>query len=163
MRVAWKDIFIIIEQMFDLNQDELAAHLEVDPGTISKIKRGTTRKFTARKPDKIYELIFDPYKSDSLAYKNGLIEKELFSLLKDAIADNRFQVAEDMERLWTKDYENGDYKIFVTKMLERTVRNQLPKETLKWDLLHHPLTSVRLFAAQHLREKFSMNNKKKKR
>jgi len=127
MILTWKDFILIIENMFEITPEEIAEKLKVSASTISRLKSGETKRFTAFGKDKvkaneeIYNKLFDPNNKESPAATNGKEEK-LLSLLKEILAEAGFSWV--MDDLLGKEYEQGDYKRFVVKMLERINKRQ---------------------------------------
>lgn len=110
------------KKMFGLTATDIAKHLDVSRSTITRRLNGEPGS-----PDhmeKYYEMFFDPFASGSVAYSYGLIERELMSMLQDAIVQcGLYNAMSDMWIANLDDYKNGQYKEFVTKMLARTRPN----------------------------------------
>lgn len=123
--ITWNDTFEIIKIMFNIDQKTIAYLMDVPDYKISRIKTGNlTPSFSN---EDIYRKIFDPNTKDSPAKDT---EKYLLSTLEDIIKNGFDNVKEAMKDYWVEDdkYQNGDYKTFVMKMLERTLYIPSPKE-----------------------------------
>lgn len=123
--ITWNDTFEIIKIMFNIDQKTIAYLMDVPDYKISRIKTGNlTPSFSN---EDIYRKIFDPNTKDSPAKDT---EKYLLSTLEDIIKNGFDNVKEAMKDYWVEDdkYKDGDYKIFVIKMLERTLYIPSPKE-----------------------------------
>lgn len=140
MYFTWSDIFIIIENSFDMKQKEIAKYLDVSPSTISRLIKKKTREPESAIRRDLYSKIFDP--------ANGLLqEKEVFllDLLKNEIKKiNRQEVMND---LWTEGYKEGDYEKFVKKMLERTRKNSRPDYIEPTDKINDPFLTYDFYKA----------------
>lgn len=142
---TWKDLFLTVEKMYNIRPEDIATYLQVDAATISKHKNGKLKKFTLDN-EEIYNKLFSP--------NSGIVplkwtEKELFSLLKEAVEEIGFRNV--MYDLWGSEfnYNKGEYKFFVITMLER-INIKCPKGLTLHDLL---LKYSPLSAAQYLRDK----------
>lgn len=122
MNVTWQNIIVIIERMFELNQEKIAAYLGSKPYTISRIANGETKKLTFISHDDIYERIFAPNIVQSFL-TSSLNERELFDSLKDILKTLKLHdflgdmIANENE------YTNGDYKTWVIKLFRAADAN----------------------------------------
>lgn len=117
--ITWKDVFEIIKEMFNINQDKIAdlMGMGVKKYTISKIKSG--KQAPPFSIEDMYQKIFDPNTQESPANDT---EKFLLFALEEIIETGFKEVNETMKDCWIEDdkYKAGDYKIFAMRMLERT-------------------------------------------
>lgn len=111
--ITWKDTIDLIVDTFDsIDQNRLAELLGVSKSTLSKIKAGKqTPPFTT---DTVFSKVFDPDNPDSPAKDKPAYH---LSVLKEMIICSKYkEIQNSMEDLW----DETDYKIFVTKLLDRT-------------------------------------------
>jgi transcriptional regulator with XRE-family HTH domain len=123
MKITWKDIFDLILNMWDINQEKIAEYLTVHPSTISRLHSGKNPRFDKSIND-IYNLIFDVNNEDSLAHQYDTDDIELLSRLKHVIKVLHLEDA-------TADLAKNNYEELVMELLRLAKKNQPQKSSTK--------------------------------
>ena len=152
MSLSWEDFFTIVEEMWELNQKEVAGYLGCKSSTITRIRNGETKKPRIT-IEQLYEKLFDPTNENSPTYgkKEKDIWADLIKIIKNAESDGDIQkgVIQKIEnfieiiknagsegarkkKIVIQEIEKKeDYKTFVMELIRLTKINQPPKEKPK--------------------------------
>jgi len=117
MKLTWRDFFIIIKGLYEINQNKLSSYLHCAPSTISRIITGIKLRFKYTS-EEIYTCLFDPINADNPVYKKN--ERDLLSNLIEYINKTDFK---DI----IKDLNEKDYKEFTIGLIKIVIMNQPPK------------------------------------
>lgn len=113
----WKDIFYLVDRMWDVKQSKIAEYLGVDRSTITRLINGTQPRF-AQSINEVYRNLFDPTNPKSPAYsKEPDVSKKLLKELKSEIYEADLADA-------TKNLDDSNYEKFVMGLLRLVKENQ---------------------------------------
>ncbi|MCM1500482.1 MAG: helix-turn-helix domain-containing protein, partial [Clostridium sp.] len=122
--MTWSDIINLLMGMWDIKQEEIASRLGVDASTISRLKNGK-QKTIRWKIVEIYDKLFNPFNSGSLAYSENTnsvntdsdtdsdtaVEKSLLNQLKQTLQD--LKLGEVVTQI-----NSDEYECFVKEMIK---------------------------------------------
>lgn len=123
--ICWNETISIIQELFELQEQDIAYLLGVSKTTLSKVKLSRQNASSKFIPNALYRKIFNPNTKGSPAF--GKDEKDLLSTLRLIIEEEFANVRENLGDSWNSE----DYRTFVMKLLELTRRDISPPVTAK--------------------------------
>jgi hypothetical protein len=123
--LMWRDILLIIEEMFEIKPEDVAGLLGIDASIVSRLRKGQIKKSSHFKPENVYEKIFHP----SVTPLN-LDEKDSLFTLQQLLVDKGFLYVIDDIIVTNENYDKGDYEKFVLRILRRVNKIDFEKRFL---------------------------------